>query len=122
MFGLDRHNLAHATEWGAAMPPAAICDACGARSTAGGRIRRLSELGFGPENEGRAIHLCEECLDQREERTWQIDEDDGQRIYEALHERHQVSGKRYSYLMQGAERIHLVRLQPEWVDQQAADV
>lgn len=104
------------------MPQAAICDTCGARSTQGGRVRRLNELGFGPENEAKAIHLCEDCLEEREARTWRIDNDTGQRLREALHQRHQVSRRRYSYLQEGEEAIRLMRLQPEWVDQQASDV
>lgn len=104
------------------MPQAAICVACGARSTHGGRIRRLNELGFGPENETKAIHMCEDCLETREARNWRMDDDAGQRIYDALHHRDRASNERYSYLREGDEAIRLVRLQPEWVDQQASDV
>lgn len=102
------------------MPPAAVCDACGARSTNGGRVRRLNELGFGPENEHKAIHLCQGCLEQREARRWTMDDDTGQRVYDALHDRSNVSGKRYSYLKE-TDRIHLLRLQPSWVDEHAID-
>lgn len=85
-------------------------------------MRRLNELGFGPENEAKAIHLCEDCLDEREARTWPMDNDTGQRLRSALHERRQVSNERYSYFQEGEETIRLMRLQPEWVDQQASDV
>lgn len=100
------------------MPEAAICGTCGDSA----QIRRLNELGFGPENEHKAIYMCDDCLEQREAKSWHIDEATGQRVYEALHGRHQASHQRYSYLLEGAERIHLMRLQPDWVDQQAADV
>lgn len=104
------------------MPRAAICDTCGARSTQGGRVRRLNELGFGPENEAKAIHLCDDCLEEREARTWPMDNDTGQRLRSALHERHQVSRERYSYFQEGEDAIRLMRLQPDWVDHQASDV
>lgn len=104
------------------MPRAAICDTCGARSTQGGRVRRLNELGFGPENERKAIHLCTECLEERQARYWNMTDEAGQRLRDALHQRYRVSGQRYSYLMEPDEAIHLVRLQPDWVDQQASDV
>lgn len=103
------------------MPPAAVCDACGARSTHGGRVRRLNELGFGPENAHKAIHLCHECLERREARRWTLENDTGQRVYDALNDRVQTTGQRYSYLIEEDDRIHLMRLQPDWVDENAAD-
>jgi hypothetical protein len=81
----------------------------------------LTELGFGPENEAKAIHLCEGCLTDREERTWSVDDDIGRRLRDALHQRRQASRQRYTYLEE-PDTIHLVRLQPEWVDNQASDV
>jgi hypothetical protein len=103
------------------MPPAAVCDACGARSTRGGRVRRFNELGLGAENRRKAIHLCEECLHRRQERRWHLDHEMGQRVFEALRGRTSAASQRYSYLIEADDRIHLMRLQPSWVDDHAAD-
>lgn len=103
------------------MPPAAVCAACGARSTRGGRVRRLNELGFGLENERKAIHLCQDCLHRRTERQWTLEDDDGRRVYDALHGDPNGTRQRYSYFLEEDDRIHLLRLRPEWVDENAAD-
>jgi hypothetical protein len=119
MFAPGSRYLGSSSE-GRFMPQAAICDTCGARSTRGGRVHRLNELGLGPENETKAIHLCEDCLEERQARTWRLSDDTAQRLRQALQERRRVAHS-YTYLQDGEEAIRLMRLQPDWVDRQAVD-
>lgn len=95
------------------------CETCGATGQIGDGIHKLAGLGFGPGQDDRAIHLCDGCLERRETDAWPLSGPDGQRLYEALQDKTQAPSRRYSYLLEPDENIHLVRLRPDWVDRHA---
>lgn len=103
------------------MPDQAICETCGATGTIGEGIRTLNELGVGPGHQAHAIHLCEDCLERKDTRSWELTDALGRRLYETLEAQTEAPARRYSYLLEPGERIHLVRLRPDWVQRHALE-
>lgn len=97
----------------------ATCATCHATGDVGDQLHELTEVGAGTPEGARTIHLCEDCLDRRETGHWSLAGAEGQRLYEALHSEPHAPRERYSYLVEPDQRLHLVRLRPDWLHQHA---
>lgn len=93
----------------------ATCAACGTEGTLGRAVRFLSTPG-GSDEPDEALHLCEGCLSKRSAKTWHSDGSQGAQIKEELDGPTSGPRDRYSYLEEPGQRIHLMRLRPDWVD------
>ncbi len=94
------------------------CDTCGASSSQRA-LHTLAELGFGQQGTDRALQLCDRCLHGREAHRWENAQPEATRLLDALNARDEPPPGRYSYLGEPDGPIHLMRLQPEWVDAHA---
>lgn len=97
----------------------ATCATCHATGDVGDELHELTEVGGEGPSDARTIHLCEDCLDRRETSQWPLAGEAGQRLYEALDSQPHAPRERYSYLLEPDQRLHLVRLRPDWVQQHA---
>lgn len=95
------------------MAEQAACAACGREGTLGSEVRTLSDVGAG---EGR-LHLCQGCLMKRAAKVWHANGSEGQRLQEALETRSRDASERFSYLEEPGQRIHLTRLNPDWIQE-----
>lgn len=88
------------------------CAICG---TGDSEIRTLTELGFGPKEDGGRLHLCDDCLETRKAKRWDPGRQMTARVLSVLQgaETQHPQG-RYSYLRDPEEGVHLVRLQNDW--------
>lgn len=89
----------------------ARCLTCGRQGSLGTEIRELSEIAFG---EGQ-IRICVDCLNQRETKRWNAQAPQGEQLLAELPSKSRFVQRRYSYLVEPEEDIHLVRLHQDWV-------
>lgn len=91
------------------------CATCGGTPSEGKQIQTLSELGFGPEDDGARLHLCSDCLETRNAKRWEPGRQMTGRVLSVLEGTAiQRPQGRYSYLKDPDEGVHLLRLQDEW--------
>ena len=96
------------------------CAICGESPTNSNPLRHLVELRSRPADDMREIVLCADCTRRREVRSWSTVGPRGQVLETALESHPDSSAKRFSYL-EDEQRIHLLRLRPDWVGNRAAD-
>lgn len=91
------------------------CITCGAPSG----LVTLRERGFGPTHDGLTVTLCQGCLEEREARAWPPEDDATLSLLEALEARHAPPLDRFTYLEDDRGALHLLRLRPSFVDDEA---
>ncbi len=95
----------------------ARCLTCGKRGRLGTEIRTLNEVAFG---DGE-IRICQECLDLRETKRWNATGSQGRQLLDELPDKSQFAHRRYSYLVEPEQDIHLVRLRQDWVQEHVSE-
>lgn len=99
----------------------ASCQACGTEGTLGQAVRTLTHVDADTGGGSQPIHLCQGCLMRRAAKVWHAQGSEGERLQSALAENPRPSSSRFSYLEEPGQRIHLLRLRSEWLDEQSRE-
>ncbi|MBW3582940.1 MAG: hypothetical protein KY455_07575 [Euryarchaeota archaeon] len=95
------------------------CQSCGKAESEERTVRTLTEVELPEEAAGNVLNLCMDCLETRTTRTWSPDEAKQERLNEALVEEQHKPAHRFTYLRDEDQNVHLVRVRPEWIEEQS---
>ncbi len=95
------------------MPTPAPCQACHAQPDD-------EPVNLEPPRPGAGtLTLCGECFARRQARVWDLDTREGRRLRREL-DASTTGPRRFSYLLEDQRYLHLVRLNPDWVERHQA--
>lgn len=94
---------------------ATTCHTC-KRSLPDDELHVLKGLDAHSRTLSAGVHLCDDCLAERETRSWPVKDPMTNRLVDALEDRDEPKQGRYSFLAEGTDAVHLVRLRDGWVE------